>query len=611
MQRVLTREQDQLLRRERSLLEDLRVLLVRLGAPEEDLVLIKQALHQLEELFLLVVVGEFNAGKTAFLNAMLGEKLLTEGVLPTTSQIQLLRHGDRLTQEISGEDTLLVHLPVEWLREINLVDTPGTNAVIQRHQEITEHFVPRSDLVLFVTSADRPFSESERAFLERIRQWGKKIVVVINKIDLIDSPDERAQIVQFVGDNAERLLGVRPKIFAVSARNALQAKLAANMQAASDPARERGDAPSGPQWEASQFAPLEAYVLYSLDASQRLRLKLENPLGVAARITDTYDDLIVRRKQVLRDDFSALDAIEEQLAAYEADMRRDFKYHLSHVENALYGMAERGDKFFDETLSIWRLPDLINGDKLRAAFEREVVADTSREVDRHTGELIDWMVDREFAQWRALTSFLDRRLVQHDDHIIGSVGRDFERNRQDLIVSVGRAAQRIVDSYDPRAESANLLQQVQNAMIQTAAVEVSAVGLGAILVAVLHTTLLDFTGMLSAGVLAALGFYVLPYRRNKLKGELRARIGDLRQQLDAAMTQQFERELADSMQRMREAIGPYTRFVRVEREKLEQMAVGMDQARQELAKLRAGVNSAVSVAGDAPVDVRVNAARGN
>jgi small GTP-binding protein len=586
LQRVLTREQDQLLRRERSLLEDLRVLLVRLGAPEEDLELIKQALHQLDELFLLVVVGEFNAGKTAFLNAMLGEKLLTEGVLPTTSQIQLLRHGDTQSQEFSGEDTLLVHLPVEWLREINLVDTPGTNAVIQRHQEITEHFVPRSDLVLFVTSADRPFSESERTFLERIRQWGKKIVVVINKIDLIENPAEREQIVQFVGDNAERLLGVRPQIFAVSARNALGAKLAARAAGA--------DGPSGPQWEASQFAPLEAYVLHSLDASQRLRLKLENPLGVAARLTGTYDELIARRKQVLRDDFSAIDAIEEQLGAYEADMRRDFKYHLSHVENVLYGMAERGDEFFDETLSIWRLPELLNGDKLRAAFEREVVADTSREVDRHTGELIDWMVEREFAQWRALTTFLDRRLVHHDEQIVGSVGRDFERNRQDLITSVGRAAQRVVDSYDPRAESAKLLQQVQNAMIQTAAVEAGAVGLGAILVAVLHTTLLDFTGMLGAGVLAALGFYVLPHRRNKLKSDLREKIGALRAQLDEAMSQQFERELADSIQRMREAVGPYTRFVRVEREKLEQMAGGMETARQELATLRAGVANVVS-----------------
>ncbi|MCB0057489.1 MAG: dynamin family protein, partial [Caldilineaceae bacterium] len=157
MQRILTAEQDQLIRRERSLLEDLRVLLVRLGAPDDDLALLKRSLHQLDELFLLVVVGEFNAGKTAFLNAMLGERLLTEGVLPTTSQIQLLRYGERQVEDVTGDDILVVHLPVEWLREVNLVDTPGTNAIIQRHQEITEHFIPRSDLVLFVTSADRPF----------------------------------------------------------------------------------------------------------------------------------------------------------------------------------------------------------------------------------------------------------------------------------------------------------------------------------------------------------------------------------------------------------------------------------------------------------------------
>ncbi len=504
--------------------------------PDEDLSRIKQALQQLDELFLLVVVGEFNAGKTAFLNAMLGERLLAEGVLPTTSQIQLLRHGERRLEEISGEDTLLVHLPVEWLREINLVDTPGTNAVIQRHQEITEHFVPRSDLVLFVTSADRPFSESERVFLRTHPPVGQKD----RPGDQQDRPGRQRRrneprSCSLWATTPSGCWGCGRRYLPSACAQALQAKLEQGA-----PGERDGKPLTGPLWEASQFAPLEAYVLHSLDAGQRLRLKLENPLGVAARLTELYGELIVRRKQVLRDDFNALDSIEEQLAAYEADMRRDFKYHLSHVENVLYGMAERGDKFIDETLSIWRLPDLINGDKLRAAFEREVVADTSREVDRHISELIDWMVDREYSQWKALTDFLGRRLVHHDDYIVGSVGLDFERNRQDLIASVGRAAQRVVDSYDPRAESANLLQQVQNAMLQTAAVEVSAVGLGAVLVAVLHTTLLDFTGMLSAGLLAALGFYVLPYRRNKLKAELRDKIGVLREQLDDAMTQQFE-----------------------------------------------------------------------
>jgi small GTP-binding protein len=179
-------------------------------------------------LFLLVVVGEFNAGKTAFLNALLGERLLTEGVLPTTSQIQVLRYGDQKHEDRHRRRRARHPLPVAWLREINLVDTPGTNAVIQRHQEITEHFIPRSDLVLFVTSADRPFSESERLLLlERIRAWGKKIIVVVNKIDLIDDPADRQRIVDFVAENGAQLLGVTPRIFPVSARLALKAKEAA------------------------------------------------------------------------------------------------------------------------------------------------------------------------------------------------------------------------------------------------------------------------------------------------------------------------------------------------------------------------------------------------
>ena len=70
------------------------------------------------------------------------------------------------------------------------MDTPGTNAVLREHEALTREFVPRSDLVLFVTSADRPFTESERAFLEAIRDWGKKIVVVVNKIDILETEDD-------------------------------------------------------------------------------------------------------------------------------------------------------------------------------------------------------------------------------------------------------------------------------------------------------------------------------------------------------------------------------------------------------------------------------------
>jgi len=577
MQRLLTVEHDDLLRRERSLLEELRVNLARLNASEEDLELLKRSLAQLEELFLLVVVGEFNAGKSAFINALLGEKVLTEGVTPTTSDIHIIRYGETLSKETFGEDYLLVQAPVDWLNEINLVDTPGTNAVIQRHQEITEHFVPRSDLVLFVTSADRPFSESERGFLERIREWGKKIVIVVNKFDLIDEPADQDEVFDFVRENARDLLGMDPEIFPVSARMALKAKQKAQIS---------GKPVGGDFWEESRFQPLESYVLNSLDESQRLRLKLGNPLGVAERLITRYGALIGDRRALLRGDFEALDTIEEHLDAYERDMRHDFTYHMSHIDNVLYEMAERGDKFFDETMRLTRIFDLVNGEKLRGQFEREVVSDTSRQIERYVSDMIDWMVDKDYRQWRDVMNFLSERASQHADRMVGQLDSEFEFNRQNLLSSVGRDARDVVDSYDRSAESLKLAKDVQRAIIQTAAVEASAIGLGAILVAILNTTMLDVTGLLGASAIAAMGLYVLPYRRSKVKQELRTNINDLREQLHDVLSKQFEVELAESLRRLRDAIAPYTRFVRVERQKLETLNDELQSNQIELAAIR-------------------------
>ena len=578
LQRLLTREHDELLRRERALLESLSVHLARLNAPEDDLDVLKRSLRQLEELFLIVVVGEFNAGKTAFLNALLGQSILPEGVTPTTSQIHVVRHSDGLAGDPASDEYHVVRVPVEWLRELNLVDTPGTNAVIQRHQEITEHFIPRSDLVLFVTSVERPFTESERLFLERIKEWGKKIVVVVNKIDLVEDESDIQEVVQYVGRNAQHLLDLSPDIFPVSARLALRAKLAA---------KDNGEPLEHALWEASGFGALEQYILTTLDAGERLRLKLESPLGVGSRMLDQYVAVIAERQEVLKGDFQTLDVIEEQLEAYQVDMRRDFKYQSSRVDNVLYEMAERGDRFFDEILRLGRIFDLLNGEKIRAEFERQVVGDTSQEIERHVGALIDWMVEKDYRMWRDVIEFLDRRATEHSERMVGQVSSEFEFNRQNMLSTVGRDAQRVVDGYDREEESRKLAQEVQRAIMQTAAVEVGALGLGALLVALLQTSMLDITGILGASAIAAMGLYVLPYRRSKIKLELRERINDLRSQLDAALTRQFEKELGDSVQRIREAVAPYTRFVRVEREKLERLESDLQGAKAEVSTLRA------------------------
>lgn len=93
------------------------------------------------------------------------------------------------------EDGLYVQsLPCELLRRVNIVDTPGTNVILGRQQRLTEEFVPRADLVLFIMSADRPFTDSEVQFLRYIKQWGKKIVFVLNKVDIFDSVDDVDQV---------------------------------------------------------------------------------------------------------------------------------------------------------------------------------------------------------------------------------------------------------------------------------------------------------------------------------------------------------------------------------------------------------------------------------
>ena len=572
----LDEQQADILNQERALLGNLRVTLARLDAAPDDQRRLAQAARQLDELFLLVVVGEFNSGKSAFLNALLGQSLLAEGVTPTTDRIHLLHYGPEFTQVPHDEDLLLLTLPVNWLGQINLVDTPGTNSVIQRHQVITEDFIPRSDLVLFVTSADRPFTESERNFLERVRNWGKKIVVVVNKIDILEDDTGLQKIVQFVEDNAQALLGVRPPLFPVSARLAQKAKAAQGLERTA-------------LWQASKFGPLEEFILNTLDERQRVRLKLESPLGIAARLQEQYLAHTQARLQLLQEDFKTIDGIEDQLAGYEHDLRRSYQDKLSRVDNVLHQVAVRGMEFFDDTLRVGRVFHLIHTDRIRAEFEEKVVADAVHQIEVQVRDLIDWLVERDFRQWQVVMEHVNRRAEQHQDQIIGQVGGQFEYNRQERLASVERAAREAVASYDKTKEAEELAESVQTAVAQIALVEVGAIGLGAVLVVILHSTMADFSGLLTAGAVATLGLFILPARRRAAKKELKMKLDALRVRLAEALTQQFERELSQSLQRIREAILPYTLFVQAERDKLGEIEGQLIAAAATVQTLRAWI----------------------
>ncbi len=569
LKNVLNIKQEDLLKEERRWLADLQVVLAKLGATEEDHATLKRSIQQLDELFLLVVVGEFNAGKSAFINALLGQTVLKEGVTPTTAQVNLLKFGKTTSREALEPHLHALTAPVDILRYINIVDTPGTNAIIQEHQTITEEFLPRSDMALFITSADRPFTESERKFLAQIKDWGKKVVIVINKIDIFENKGDIDQVMAFVQENTRQLLGVEAHIFPVSARLAQKAKQG-------EPAL----------WTESRFEPLETYIKETLDETERVRLKFLNPLGVGNRLLTQYLDITENRLRLLADDFAMLDDLEKQLALYQEDMQRDFKFRLADIENVLHEMEKRGSDFFDETMRLARVIDLLNKDRIQRQFEQEVIADTPQQLEQRVNELIDWLVNADLNQWQAVMSHLEARKKEHEDRIIGDVGSAFRYDREHLLDSVGQSAQRVVDTYDAAAEAAAIAENAQRAVAESAFVEVGAIGLGALVTAIATTAAADVTGILAASVIAVLGLFVIPARRASAKKQLDDRVSELRANLMSSLTAQFEKELKRSMQRINDAIAPYTRFVRAERGKLEETKKELTVAKQEQGRLR-------------------------
>jgi SMC interacting uncharacterized protein involved in chromosome segregation len=250
--------------------------------------------------------------------------------------------------------------------------------------------------------------------------------------------------------------------------------------------------------------------------------------------------------------------------------------------------------YFDETLRLARVLDLINTQRIQGEFERQVVADTPYEIEREVHALIDWLVEKDLRQWQSTLEYLERhraKVRDQEDRIIGQVGGPFEYNRRQLLDSVGRAAKEVVLTYDRETEARQLAQSVRDAVAGAAILQVGAVGLGAILVALLHTALLDFTGVLGAGALAVVGLLIIPAKRRRAKSDLNEKLEDLRQRLMKAMTDEFDQELSRSLQKLREAIAPYTRFVRAEQQKLARIEGELSEVSTELAQLRARIDT--------------------
>jgi small GTP-binding protein len=570
---ILGEREAELRARERELLDRLAKALDRFGTDvdPDDRKHFEQAREQLSGLFLLVIAGEFNSGKSSFINALIGERVLPEGVTPTTDRINILRWGDTIEEELIEAYLLERTHPAPLLRDINIVDTPGTNAVLREHEELTRDFVPRSDLVLFVTSADRPFTESERTFLEQIRAWGKKIVFIVNKIDILGAESDRGEVLRFVRDNGTSLLGEEPLVFPVSAKMAMQA-------------RQGGDETA---YAASGFPAVDDFLLNTLDQQERIRLKLLNPLNVGLKLASKYKETAFERLKLLSEDVATLQNIDAQLGAFHQEMLRDYGPRLGRLDSLLSDMEVRGLNFFDATIRIGKVRELMRSDTVRVEFERQVIADTPKQIDEEVDRIIDWIVERNLKLWQDIGAYIERRQIsRHREGMIGEVGRGFSYNRQALLGSIGSTAREAVSTYNRDAEARKLAEEVRGGAGTTMIAGVGAIGLGTLVATVITGAAADLTGILMATALAVTGLYILPARRRQAKEEFSKKVADLRTKLNDSLTRQVHAAITDSQEKVNESIAPYRRFVEVQQQQLNEARGELVVAEDALLRLR-------------------------
>jgi len=475
---------------------ELATLSTRLGARSLAARVEAELVKKLEaDRFNLVVVGEFNHGKTTFVNALLGKDLLPVGVTPTTAVIHHLEYSEEPSAAIVRQDGeskpipladvkrfsvtgdsahgpieevryLSVFVPAPILKErIVLVDTPGVNDLSLQRADITYSYIPKSDAVLFLLDAGQPLKESERVFLQEklIGQSRNKIVFVVTKRDIWDDAEEK-EALAYIRTELHKILPGAP-VFPVSAERALAGE---------------GDKSGMPELVSHLMAFL---------GEERGRILLDNALGQALTVGELIGKGIDAKKRAVQMSSEELgrriEILEKDLAgqAQTLDQRRAF---IREEVAAMRAWIRRDLDHFAEDV-IKQLPALIDNAK-------------SDEIKLHLGPFLE----RTFVEWAEKeTKEIAKALETLAERTIALVRED-----------ANDTAKRLSDAFGGDIKAPNV--QVDTLGYDVGVVALLTVGLGVF-----------FSNMLLGGALAAAALPLAWYVRGRIEQQTRDKAREL------------------------------------------------------------------------------------
>ncbi|MCC7536879.1 MAG: dynamin family protein [Deltaproteobacteria bacterium] len=280
--------------------------------------------EELDRPLLVAVMGEFNAGKSTFINALVGADVAPMGILPTTATLNVLRDGverrvrvvrrDGSTRdgdfaalrailgdaEAEGRSVARVEIlaPIDVLRRVWILDTPGLNALDAEHRALAERAMEEADVVLWIFDAGQAGKDTERRALDKLHAARVPVLPVLNKADRLDE-NELAEV---VARAAPELLAISGRdgpseLTIVSARLALEGRL-------------KGD---DEKLARSRWSTMES-VLETHVFGRSVELKRRASLARLATLADATRRSVGASAEHHLGELRALDEVEPQLA---------------------------------------------------------------------------------------------------------------------------------------------------------------------------------------------------------------------------------------------------------------------------------------------------------
>lgn len=527
-----------------------------LRAPAETTETLHNLVQSLKDPFLFVVVGEVKAGKSSLLNAIFGRDFCKVDVLPATDKVYLFKFGEEERTVHLSDRLAECYRNASFLRDFNIVDTPGTNTIVAEHQTITEQFLPLADLVLFVFSATNPWAASAWDFLKLIsKRWLKRVVFVLQQSDL-RSPEEIAAIVKHLEQTIMEKLGQSCPIFPVAAKKAFLAKTSGN-----DPA---------PVLAESGFDKLEQHINDEVAQGEARLTKLRSVCSTAQVILRELGAKVREAMETVDRDTHRLAELDASMAARKEQSVRQLAGVVWSLSQSYDRAQRRGEELLMEKLTLPNTVKLIlNKGDWRYDFQQKLEVQLRDVLQRQIGNSLELLEGDLRGVWQQLQDRLHREFSENQQQPTTGSLPDFVERRGELLRRIELTLLEKGTSQQVEQQLGRLFEDTANWLRVPAGV--AAVGGIATVIAILaHSAVFDVTGII-AGTAAATGAAVALWKRREILSEFRRQMEEKRDSTLAGVEEHLRHAIDRFYQELSGTFQPLQSFCSAQRALYEPM----------------------------------------